>query len=55
MGRAKQYAAAYNNMSEFGLTKASEQEPAIGKQNTAKGRLQLSDGCDGPSDSAERS
>ena len=48
MVKAGQYEAVYNNMPEFGLAKASEWVPAAGKQNTAKGRLQLSDGSDEP-------
>ena len=48
MVKAGQYEAVYNNMPEFGLAKAGEWVPAAGKQNTAKGRLQLSDGSDEP-------
>ena len=46
--KAGQYEAVYNNMPEFGLAKASEWVPATGKQNTAKGRLTLTDGSDEP-------
>jgi hypothetical protein len=46
MVRPGQYEAVYNNMPEVGLAKASDRLPATGKQNTAKGRLQLSDHCD---------
>jgi hypothetical protein len=52
---ARQYEADYNNMPESGLTKASDRVPATGKQNTAKDRRQLSDGCDEPPYSAEPS
>jgi hypothetical protein len=48
MVKAGQYEAVYNNMPEFGLAKAGGWVPAAGKQNTAKGRLQLSDGSDEP-------
>ena len=37
-------------MPEFGLAKAGDWVPAVGKQNTAKGRLQLSAGADEPDD-----
>jgi hypothetical protein len=53
MVKAVQYEAVYNKMPEFAQAKASEWVPATGKQNTAKGRLQLSDGCDEPAYSAE--
>ena len=46
--KAGQYEAVYNNMPEFGLAKAAGWIPAIGKQNTAKGRLKLTDGSDEP-------
>lgn len=48
--QAGQYERIYNNMPEFGLAKAGDWVPAVGKQNTAKGRLQLSDGADEPDD-----
>tara|TARA_B110000503_G_scaffold28153_1_gene45043 strand:- start:302 stop:574 length:273 start_codon:yes stop_codon:yes gene_type:complete len=48
MIQAVQYEGVYNNMPEFGLAKAGERVLVVGKQNTAKGRLQLSDGADEP-------
>ena len=51
--KAKEYEAVYNNMPEFGLAKAAGWEPALGRQNTAKGRLGLSDGTDAPPASPE--
>ena len=46
--RAGEYEAIYNNMPEFGLAKAGSWVPASGKQNTAKGRLRITDGSDEP-------
>ena len=45
---AGRYEAIYNNMPAFGLAKASRWVPAAGREKTAKGRLQLSDGSDEP-------
>lgn len=47
---AGQYEAVYNNMPEFGLARAGKWTPASGANNTAKGRLALSDGSDEPSE-----
>ena len=44
--QADQYEAIYNNMPEFGLAKAAGWVPASGKQQSAKGRLALTDGAD---------
>jgi hypothetical protein len=46
--KAGQYEAVYNNMPEFGLAKAAEWVPATANQNTAKGRLTITDGSDEP-------
>ncbi len=46
--KAGEYEAIYNNMPEFGLARAAGWVPASGKQNTAKGRLALTDGSDEP-------
>lgn len=46
--RAGEYEAIYGNMPEFGLAKAAGWVPASGKQNTAKGRLKITDGSDEP-------
>ena len=53
--KAGRYETVHNNIPEFGLAKANEWVPATCKQNTAKGRLQLSDGCDEPAYGAEPS
>ena len=52
--KADQYEAIYNNMPEFGLTRASKWEPASGTQNTAKGRLKMTDGTDEPISEKEK-
>ena len=45
---ADQYEAVYNNMPLFGLARAGQWQSATGANNTAKGRLDLSDGSDEP-------
>ena len=55
MDKAGVYEAVYKNMRTFGLAEVSERVPAACRENTAKGRLELSDGCDDPVCGAEPS
>jgi hypothetical protein len=48
--RAGEYEAIYNNMPLHGLAKAAGQRDALGRQQSAAGRLGRSDGSDAPID-----
>ena len=47
-----QYESFYGNMPAYGLGRAGRLVPAIGRKNTAKGRLNQSQGEDAPLDTA---
>jgi hypothetical protein len=51
--RAGEYECVYNNMPPYGLAKASEMRDAVGRHQTARGRLGQTDGSDDPSQSSQ--